>query len=220
MKKLLMFLLMVICLGVGFSCGYLLYSRLNNNEDNPVKILEEQKSIEYNKDLININLVENLKSRGINPSTLEDLNLLFKVNYEDRKIYQWNDTIFNYGSFNDNDKKIFIDYDKAILSYSKPISNNYTNNSYYVYILSNYYLMIINESQDSSKFKIFNKDLEELFVDMCEGQMAFTNNALYYSTFECTYNNGVSQKEVHRLNLQTMHSSFDFYLDHLAGWKC
>ncbi len=195
MKKILI-VIIILLLGVIFFIG--VYPLIRPSKTVPV-------TPTYNKDNVNINLEDNLKSKGISPLTLDDLKLIFKSDV-DRP---------DYGKFEIDNRNVYVDYKKQELSIMKPQSAK-KENEFTVYKLNDYYLLTISDSTDGFKFTIYDQDIKEVFADLCEGQIAFTKEYVYYSTYEC--NN--SQKEVHRLNLETMHSSLDFYLDHLAGWKC
>ena len=196
MKKILI-VIIILLLGVIFFIG--VYPLIRPSKTIPTTPI-------YNKDNVNINLEDNLKSKGIIPLLIDDLE----------QIYKTDDNTINYGSFAINNKSIYIDFNKQELTNKEPKIANKMND-YSVYKLNDYYLLIIYDETDGFKFKIYNQDIVEVFADLCEGQIAFTKEYVYYSTYECNAN---SQKEVHRLNINTMHSSFDFYLDHLAGWKC
>lgn len=216
MKKSKIILFGLICFIIGIISCYIFFNNqklVSNNKENQ----NTTPKINYDKSIVNTNLIENLKSQGINPKTLDNLKILFILGNEERKIYQYNDQIFKYGTFKDNNKTIYIDYKDLLLTNNKPTNTNYTEeNTIILYSLNDYYLLLKYDINDGGHFKIFDKNLNELFADMFEQQIAITDNSLYYTTFECTNN----KKEVHKLNLTTMHSSFDFYLDHLAGWKC
>lgn len=196
MKKILI-IIIILLLGVIFFIG--VYPLIRPSKTIPV-------TPTYNKDNVNINLEDNLKSKGISPLTLDDLKLIFKSDV-DRP---------DYGKFEIDNRNVYVDYKKQELSIMKPQSAK-KENEFTVYKLNDYYLLTISDSTDGFKFKIYDQDIKEVFADLCEGQIAFTKEYIFYSTYECNNN---SQKEVHRLNLETMHSSLDFYLDHLAGWKC
>lgn len=217
MKKSKIIIFGLICFIIGFISCYIFFKNQKSVPSNEENQKETTPNISYDKSIVNTNLIENLKSQGIDPKSLDDLNTLFILGSEERKIYQWNDIIFKYGSFKENNQTIYIDYNNLSLLNNKPANQNHVEeNTIILYSLNDYYLLLKYDIGDGGHFKIFNKNLNEEFADMFEEQFAITDNSLYYTTFECTNN----KKEVHKLNLTTMHSSFDFYLNHLAGWKC
>ena len=223
MKKSKIVIIIIVCLLLGLGIYFLFKG--NNKQ-------ETKNSNEYNKALVNTNLAENLKSKNIGYKKLDELKELFSLGENERKIYQWNDTIFKYGEFKANGKTIYVDYNKIILSANKPTGTSEDEydedivNIVKVYLLDDYYLLISYDGAgDGGLFKIFNKKLNEEFSDFLESEMLIADKFVYYTTYECKKGKRPDgstgpQKEVHKLNLETMHSSFDFYLNHDAGWKC